>query len=256
MKMKNKHMYTNKKKMTTVLVVISIFCFGCNFLQKDFKKKQGVIKKFHLEFSIPTIKADASLIVVDNKIDIFNSQDYTLYRLPYIYTLEKDMTLLKKEIKYSVFVFRNDKKFGFYYRDEFQDSNPLRLNIDSFLKERAFSTMDFYHAESVNLIQTKTDTVNIKQVFAIKDKTDEFQYDSIYVFYNKQAIGINYSLSKQLDTNQFYKLYKFNLVCSDFYSKKYKLEIPRREWLFELYNYKELSESDTKYFQLFINKLK
>lgn len=236
-----------------ILIATSMIFTGC-YSQLVNARKGGIIK-YQLEYTIPIIKDDGSVFILNNKIQVLQKNSFVLYRLPYFYTLEKDNNLLKDETRYSIFVFRKGSKFGDYYKDDSTGSSVKRENVDSVLIQRAFSTMDFYIPELLNLIKRSKDADVITQIYVPKKKEEELGYDSIFVFYNRQAVGIDYSLSKKIDTIANYKLYKFNIICSPFYSKKYSLNFPRQEFIFELTRFNEISTEENKYFKKYTDQL-
>ena len=235
-----------------ILMATSITFTGCH--SQLLNAKKNTIGKYQLEYTMPIVKDDGSVFILNDKIQVFQNNDFSLYRLPHFYTLEKDQKLLKEETRYSVFVFKKGGRFGDYYKDDSTGSSVKKENVDSVLIQRAFSTMDFYNPELLNMINRSNDANVITQIYVPKKKEEELGYDSIYVFFNKQAVGIDYSLSKKLDTIANYKLYKFNIICSPFYSKKYSLSFPRQEFIFELTRFNEISTEENKYFKTYTDQ--
>jgi len=238
-----------------LLAAVSILIAGCHSHFANKSVAVNRICKFQLEYTIPDIMDDGRPFVLKQKAEAIEDDKYSLYRLPYVYTLRKDDVLLKDETRYRVLVYRKGEDFGDFYRDDSTGNVSERVNVDSLLKQTVFNRVDIYNPDFFRLSQINTNAEEITQVFTYAKKVSNSDCDSVLLYYNRQNVGISYSLSKTLDTNNQYKLYKVDVICPGYYSEKYRLTVPGRIISLELKKNNDIKPADEIYFLGYIRRL-
>lgn len=238
-----------------VLMTTSILFTGCHnhFASKSVGNNK--ICMYQLEYTIPDVMEDGRAFVLNEKVDAFEDSNYTLYRFPYVYTLDSDYVRVKEEMRNRVLVFEKREKTGNFYTDDSIGNQKIKVDVDSFLRQTVFNGVDFYNPVLLSLVKTNENANGVEQFFILKNKVSNSDCDSVVAYYNKQALGIDYSFSKRLDTNSQFKLYKLNVICPEYYSETYKFTVRRRVIVLELKKNEGVSASDEMYFYRYVREL-
>ena len=114
------------------------------------------------------------------------------------------------------------------------------LDINQILKKSIF--IDSVHSKNNNEI--------LKKYRPQKTGDDG---DTIALFFSNKLKGIDFSLSKELDSINNLKLCRIKIICNQKYSANYKIILPQREFLFEI---NEIPVDNQKVISEFIEKQK
>lgn len=164
--------------------------------------------------------------IINNKtigdtISVFFStyKNYRIIELPYHVTLENATQLIYDSVKYEYLIEDINKKYGYLvknYKDIF-----LKINNKDSILERAFKGLDgnFFDFELLKLYDKRI-IKRSKNKFILKYLTHDKFYDSIYLYFDKDLINYNFSISNKLDSINNSKFYKLELFIKNDSLKK------------------------------------
>lgn len=236
-----------------LFIAANIFLIGCFNSKKDIKNDTGEskISKYQYCFSFPVFNKDGSLSYIEDTVDVYNGDVYTLYRFPNGYsTLSHDDTLIRKTKVYLTAVQKRDEKKGYLFRSDTLSENFEIIDMDSIIATKAIFTSDLFIGEGLRYTGSRIVNDDYVSVYALIKKNDEFSVDSVLCFYNKAALGINYTFSNSIDTFKNIKLYRINMIGNPFISKSHNLSFARFEYNYQVAKCR-LSNADIQYYSLF-----
>ena len=181
---------------------------------------------------------------------IYNS-NYVIYKLPKITMLDSrtkvrqdtiDLEFFNPDTTYRYFIVRGNDDIGLEYDNNIK--NPKQFSLDSLLKDIGIHPSMFrvYNLElgTPSTIEHKGKHIRIEKF--LNKKLVEEDPDSIYRYFDKRLIGINFSFSPSLDEKQNSKLFKTSFI--DVYNG---VDIKNNIVRAELYvQFKEIKASNPK----------
>jgi hypothetical protein len=262
------------KSLLNTIARISIFAISfivfiyCK-LPDQLENKRHSIKLVY-EFQDAKL-ADGKLFSISDSIDIFFHDDYAVYQLPHRYfyykgTMDKELNIIDDKldrtyVKYYYVICKNKQPYGFMF-DSITAVKPKKTNIDTFLKTSLCKDFAYYVKNKVKLVDSTVSNdknILIEKRIPVKMENESFP-DSIYYYYDKRFKWLNYSLSPELDSLTKSKLIKVRVIYLPWpkgekrYGKTYPINIPRREYRFELKKIQPESKELSNFIEAFISK--
>lgn len=193
------------------------------------------INKFILTYNLPVVKLTGELQNVTDKLIIYTKNDLTVYAFPYHYSIDDGNKLIFEEIKFKYFMFKKNELFGYYF-DSLKSQNPRKMNVDSLLNEKAFKANNFYDSINDSLIIKikKQENIPLIEKYIPKIRYDFSYPDTTIFYYSNKLKNLNYSFSKDLEKKNNHKISKVRMIYNEYFEEQYRMELPKREFLFEL----------------------
>ena len=204
-------------------------------------------------YSYPVMHLFNNRLISFNLLDtivIVYYKRQTLYQLP----KSRDFnTELKNSESNKYFLYPDDSSFGLLFKVP-NNSNPIRLEVDSFITQNGLKGLQIKPSNSDIFLVSIFDSATgvLVEKFRPKEKLDEDSPDSFFYYYKKDFNNIPFSLSSELDEIKKLKLVKVKVIINETTSKKYKVNLPRREYLFEIV---PISQDSLRNYNSIINKL-
>ncbi len=244
----------------SILAMVSLLCNCCI---PHYYTNQGC-KSISLISSFQLLKVDNNqLFSIGGSLNIFYCDNYILFQLPQNpapTTADNnnggDITMKKvkvEETKCAYVIYNKKYNYGYLF-DSLSIEKPRVISIDSFLTMRTFKKFPFYLENNVSLVEASRNKINhtLIEKYIYKDKKDISYADTIYYFYRKGFKNIEYSFSKKLDSIKKLKLYSVRLIYNKVPKGNHGMDIPKREFLFEIENNNSYSNKIVD----FINRFK
>jgi hypothetical protein len=123
---------------------------------------------------------------------------------------------------------------GYNFNPTKVDSSA-KLNVDSFLANRAFANIDLYSESSYNLFAAipVKDNFNLTEKY-ITTNLDRSFPDTLIYYYSDQLKELHFSFSKKLEEIKKLKIIKIRGIFKSRFDEEYKAILPYRELYFEL----------------------
>lgn len=237
-------------------VTTSMFYTGCYCVLDSKSRTLTGISKFSLHYNIYDFRSDGTPFNLITKVDVLYDNGYYLYKIPYMYQLRQDTVILLEEERYQAFVIKSGSSKGYLFNKENDTAKSEFILKDSVLRDKGITGLDFYVPEIMKFDTVIEDADTRVQKYLLTVKNESVPYDSIYVFYNRKALGVPYSFSLKLDTSSVFKLCKYSIVSMPFFSDRYKMNVPRREIGFEMIKQNNASKEESNYFNSYVNRAK
>ncbi len=175
---------------------------------------------------------ELNLTVYTDTVQIDYYRNYVVYSLPGSRKFENNEKIPGTG---KLFVYKRGEQFGYLLKDR-NAMNRVKLRVDSFLQARAFAGARFYAGPNDSLVQRSISKGGaiVEEGYAPIRKYNESIFDTMYFSYSKDLRDVPYSLSPALDSLRGMKLCKVRLIYVKGFSKEYQIELPRREFVFEL----------------------
>lgn len=198
--------------------------------------------------NIQFVKADDNkLFFVADSLNIYYCDNYVLFQLPQYYgnsTQDSDkggdtiaLKVKHMETKYGYVIYNKKNKYGYRF-ESLNVDKPQKISVDSFLTIKAYKGFPFYSEHNDSLITSTRNVIKhtLVEKHIYKKKNDASYSDSIYYYYKNGFKNIEYSFSTKLDSSRNLKLYKVRFIYNTVPKGNHNLDIPRREFLFEINN--------------------
>lgn len=221
------------KKIVFVFVLLFVNIYNIYARYKNHNEDSIVEIKF--TFKLPVVNSDGNLNYITDSIFIQYHRNYILYKLPYTHLIDSNNVLLSTKKKYSYFIYKKNEKNGIEFKS-LKDTVGVNQVVDSILSERAFLGSKFLN-EKDSLVKTICDTKYpeiLTKVFIQKKGALESYSDTTYLSFRKDYVGIDFSLSKELDIQNNSKLFYAAFRYKRKFSPTYKITLPERELSFEI----------------------
>lgn len=182
--------------------------------------------KVAVTFRLPIKHSDTLIESYSSTFYKTNYKDVIIYELPYRETFQINGILQKDTIKYSFFLFHLNDKTGIYF-DSLNTNNISKKNVDSLLKTSALKSLNLDTVFSI-ISDSKNEIIN-KNTFVKKAKINDPGYDSVYFYFNKALLNLNFSFSQKLDSIHNSKLFKVDFIMkksnniNDDYKNKFRV---------------------------------
>lgn len=232
-------MSMNKFKSSHIIkvAIATLMIFSVLFIMisaEDIKQKNR-IKRIDMFYNLPIVKLDGELVNITDSISIFYHNNCILYKLPYTYIREHMGSILKQEVKYNYFIYRNRKAYGYYF-DSIKAISYHKMNVDSILSLKAFANFNFYNKKNDSLIEVIKGRENYFLIEKyIPRKMPNHSYpDTIIFYYNDNFKNIDISFSKDLENIKKLKINKVRLINIAKFDTVNNIVLPNREFFFEL----------------------
>lgn len=223
--------YIIKMCYIILMMCLLVSLSSCAYSGEDNDQVTGV----RLDYNVSIIKLNGEIVNIHDSILILYYKDYALFKFPYVYFVGNTNTIFRKEVRYTYFIYRLGSAHGFYY--DSLNASPYKTSlVDSLLGAKAFTKVKFYDPENDLLIETDEDDGRnfVTEKYIPRNKSDDSYCDTTYLYYTNEMSTIDYSFSKPLDSAKGMKLYKVKLIYNATTAGNYAIEIPRREFVFEL----------------------
>ncbi|MFD0940399.1 hypothetical protein [Pedobacter boryungensis] len=208
--------------------------------------KSSTLNAVAIRWSIPLVNpADGSLQKMADSCYLYYLDSLVLIRVPYAHTeysygkindtkTNRDTTsVIKKETKFKNYIFKKDNPFGLQF-ETITSISFQRFNVDSLLKAKTFKGVRFYNEVNDTLVESiKISDEILLEKYIPKTKIDESYSDSTYLYLNSDLNGINYTLSKQIDSLKKKKLYQVKYIYNEIPNGiSGHVTLPKREFIF------------------------
>ena len=243
--MRNPSKTLNPKMLLSFFGFIVFLSISLSCMSKD------KISKTYLRCSFPLFKSDTIYPILDS-VAVIHYKNYALYEFEDIHTIQNDSSIIDKKVINRYFLLKGKEKHGYYY-DSLNAKNGKRVSTDSILSKKAYYNQTFFIPSIMQLISSKKNQNGYKLIekYKCKSKVDHTYPDTMIVYYSNKMKGINFTLSKDLDSIKKMKAVKLRALFNSQFIKGYPKKIPQYEYKFEL---KEDSISNLKKYQDFIEK--
>lgn len=231
------------KKITTFGFLILIgFSFFCHTLHKP-NNRIGVKRYFFL------IKTDSYSIEQEKTLHFFDTTFITKFT---------NKTVLIRNIQGSDFkvvpndsiLILSDSGQPLYYKPEYtlkkqgepladwysmdDTINPVKVNADSMWNKHITFPPLLIDEKIDSLVATKENRKERTEYYVAPRLPDESFPDSIILKYSANLNDMPLSISKELDMRNGKKLYRAEFIYKSYYDERYKQQIPRRVYIFEV----------------------
>ncbi len=242
--------------------ITALKCYNCKTLLPN--RENEIIKSIKFRSSLPVLVSESQLYNFSDSFSIYYYEDKILYACPLTYTEAKTFTdnndslireeIIKTEIRWQYFVYTKGNLSGLRY-DSLTVKSGITFPVDSFLaKTIFFKEKMFFDKSDDSLVQKVTEQDNtVIEKYISKTKPDETYCDTTFLYFNNGFEGIDFHLSKYLDSVKNLKLFKVRL----FYNPKNlksnnPVERQSKELLFEIkenpvFNHKEIADYFERY---------
>lgn len=243
--------------MRSVLLLVSVIALlTFSFINIPTNKKiEPHIIAIHVNYDLPIVNWDSSIININHKYDVYYYKDLILYKSFYTFDSVVNGISILKEERPSYFIFNSDSLYGnLFYTHRSGNMPKGRLPVDSMLKQlslksNAYDSFATLKPDSIYF----TKEGDYFKVFNCQGTNDRPEGYSIYFAYTKTLNDIKESFSDKMDTVPGMKLYKIDLKANGAYYKKYNMAFPKRELVLEM---KRINADDSIALQALLNKVK
>lgn len=260
----------HKKIITgvSILVIIS-FAFIPGQLKAQANENYPGIK---FKYETQHYLKDGRPYNLTDSMYIYFDGNYTLYHRPYSSAhtkaiVDNDMNVKSENIRvdtlYHNIIYNNPNKYGYQF-DSVSFKKVKKMNIDTFRSTTLWARFPFYE-ESTNKfvsIQKSADKYTFVEKYVCKEKKNDTYTDTMYYYFDKRLIGVNFSLSREMDSLKHAKLVKvlyiFNNVPKGqlYMGKSCPFDMPKRVWTFEISAIPPASKALTNFIEQFKSKEK
>lgn len=213
--------------------------FFCLFFFSGNTQKNFNIKSVNVFFSLPYVVLSNDKVMVKTKsvsdsFSIFYNSNFILYKLPYTFSEQHNDSVIQSERRFTYFIYKYGNSDGYNFNPTKVDSSA-KLNVDSFLANRAFANIDLYSENSYNLFASipVKDNLNLTEKY-ITTNLDRSFPDTLIYYYSDQLNDLHYSFSKKLEEIKKLKIIKIRGIFKSRFDEEYKTILPYRELYFEL----------------------
>ncbi|MEO7308768.1 MAG: hypothetical protein ABIX01_00105 [Chitinophagaceae bacterium] len=230
------------------LMLLLTILTGCSFTNSQ----PAIVKKMILVVNYPNNVLIKKKLTNDNILDtifIYNSNGFTIYKLPPHQVLETYQRLYGTE---PIFIFKKGSKNGCLLGSILDASAGRQLPVDSILAANAFADVKFVVNPTDSLVETIDNghSGQFIEKFVPRADAPKDYFDSVFHYYSKSYTSLDYTFSPILDSIKGMKLYRIRLMYNEKYSEKYKITLPKREYLFNIEPL-DITQSDDKIKRLF-----
>lgn len=226
--------------MKYIATIAFLFFLGCSTLNIPAAEKyENGIKCIEVSRLFPVIGMTGNLRGYDTlSIKIFHKYRLVMYRFSYDYIHMIDDSVDKKEKRFDYIISRKGDSSGIHY--DLNDSIlKERVPVDSFINSRWVRKFDLYqllHDSTSALVSSvRKDHGNIlEECYFLKGVKDTTRSGQVCLFYTTKLNGIEYSLSKELDSLKQMKLYKATIVNNSRFLKQYNITMDRIETYYQI----------------------
>ena len=235
-----------RKYIKATFVVLIYFVLACNFIHsKD--TKENTLNMVSLVVQYPYVNGqNGQLTYLRDTITKYHYSDLILYQLVKSRNIETNEKIPGSE---QYFIYESSKPNGYLFKSLKDDTNGIKLSVDSLLAARAFAGTNFSLPPdsgwgSFSAQKSADQQEKLTEVYFSKKDYGPTAFDSIYYFYNKRLNKLDYTLSRSLDSSRGMKLFRVRLLFNAKESKQYKMVVPKREFLFEIFEPRIVNENE------------
>jgi hypothetical protein len=241
-----KIMIVSKQKIMMILVytITILIATSCYLIKYNRNETHLLLKVSYPIF----VKNNINNLLLDDTIHIYQRDSTVLYKFIPSRNFNDNSKIKFTE---NYFAYKIGDKQGIFFRNPNSNiSNYSTVNTDSVLKSYAYGDLKFNIDENYVLQDSSTSlNSNLIEVYSTKNKLNKV-FDTAYFYYKKNQWAYNiFSFSRDLDSIKKLKLYKVKLIANKNFSTIENIEIPKKEYLFELQ--KVRFESDSMIEKLF-----
>ena len=213
------------------LISITLFLV-CSYCVQPVKKLPHIdntIRSVVVSEVIPFPDKNGKFTIYDTlTIPIYYYQGLTAYKLIYrLDSLDSLGNLARSQSKYHFFVYKKGDASGYYY-DSFDSRVATKVSADSMLKNGIWcEANNLYAGFSENIIQlvskySNKDSGTLHEFYTYRRKIDSTTSGNFSLSFSDKIRGIEYSLSKELDSLKGMKLYHVRMEGYTQYQKNGK----------------------------------
>jgi len=202
-------------------------------------KGNDSIRGVKITENFPVINDKGNVMGYDTfSTNIYYYKNQVLYYSSYHFDSTSNDSLLTSETRYYYLVFTKGKTYGYQY-DKYKPVFEKKVLIDSALRQEWTSLIGFYpiFSES-NLTQSlknfNKDSGILNETYSFTAKSDTSKSGTCSLWFTKKINGIDFSLSKYLDSLNKMKLFKVRILNNPRYLKEYNITIDKIEQAFDL----------------------
>lgn len=241
------------KEAVAALMIFSVLFVMCS---SENTKKENRIKRVDLIYNIPIVKLNGQLQNLTDSLSIFYYNNIILYRFPYTYSIENMNTIEKQERRFKYFIYQKHERYGYYF-DSINTSSYRKMNVDSLLSAKAFASNNFYDKNNDSLVVTIKNDNNYSLVekYISKKRPNQSYADTTIFYFTHTLKDLELSFSKELENIKKLKIFKLRMIYNAQFDKEYNMELPYREFFFELRDESSLNSDDIiSFFKTFEKK--
>lgn len=205
----------------------------CSYCVQPVKKLTGnnnTIRSVIVSEIIPLPDKNGKFTIYDTlTIPIYYYQGLTAYKLIHrLDSLDNLGNLIGSQNKYNFFVYKKGDVFGYIY-DSFDPSVAIKVSADSMLKHGIWcEANNLYSGFSENIIQlvathSNKDSGTLHEFYLYQRNNDSTTNGNFSFSFSDKIKGIEYSLSKELDSIKGMKLYHVKMEGHVQYQREGKI---------------------------------
>jgi len=204
-------------KLISIILVLLV----CSYCVQPGKKSAHIdntIRSVVVSEVIPFPDKNGKFTIYDTlTIPIYYYQGLTAYKLIYrLDSLDSLGNLIGSQNRYHFFVYKKDDIFGYIY-NSFDSKVATKVSADSMLKHGIWcEANNLYSGFSQNIIQlvstySNKDSGTLHEFYVYRRKNDSTISGNFSLSFSDKIKGIEYSLSKELDSLKGMKLYNVKM---------------------------------------------
>jgi hypothetical protein len=229
------------KLISASLVTFLLLMQGCYYTTVQSKQLKT---KTVVTFSIPIIHQDGQSEVVTDSFSVINHNEYFLYELPYIRSVENETELLSVTVKFNYLLHKKGARYGFFF-DSLSSNKPRKMLVDSILSSKIFYNFQFYDNKNDSLVETcKIENESVVEKYVPKIKYDQSYPDTSYFYYTDKQLNIDYSFSSELENIKKKKIFKAEMLYKSQWYEGFNFKAPERKFSFALKETTVTNEED------------
>ncbi|WP_410220188.1 hypothetical protein [Pedobacter sp.] len=239
------------------IIICLLLSFGC---RNSFQKSRPQIRGICLLTADKSTTLDGITSIDSTWVFKFFKDDHVIYKLPKIEYKDSrtkmrndtiDLEFFNPDTTFRYFVAKNNSDFGIEYDNNLNRKN--KVNMDSLLKEIGVHPSMFgaYKLDLGKPAKIEKQTTDIQIEKYLNKKLVEDDSDSIYRYFDKSLVEINFSFSPSLDKEKNSKLFKTSFIHTYNDKKVNRKNILRSEFYSE---FKRISIVDPSFYISLIKK--
>ncbi|MEO6540482.1 MAG: hypothetical protein ABIN74_05815 [Ferruginibacter sp.] len=216
-------------KLICIILVLLICCY-CVTPVKKHAHIDNTIRSIVVSEIIPFPNKNEKFTIYDTlSIPIYYYQGLIAYKLVYrLDSLDNSGNLIGSQNQYHFFIYKKGDVFGYFY-DSFNSNVTIKVLADSMLKHGIWCEVNNLYSgfidNNIKLVARykNKDSGTLHEFYVYSRKNDSTMNGTFSLSFSDKIKGIEYSLSKELDSLKGMKLYNVKMEGHIQYQKNGKI---------------------------------